>query len=87
MASSSTYSEIIIVTEGTNEHGGYILKAKGHIFANFIEILNAFPDARVDFVQATSEERLKMTHRERAIFGSRSQRAHGADFSIFGEDK
>ncbi len=85
MASISPFSEIIIVTEGTNEYGGYILKAKGRVFSNFIEVLNAFPDAQVALVQATTEERLKMTHRERAIFGSPRPMARDVDFKLFEE--
>ena len=85
MALTSQSSEIVIVTEGTNEFGAYILKAKGRVFTNFIDVLNAFPDARVDLVQATTEERLKMTHRERALFGSPRPMARDVDFKLFEE--
>ncbi len=40
---------IIEVTEGTNQHGGYILKAQGVIFNSLADVVNAFPDDEIAF--------------------------------------
>ncbi len=85
MALTSQSSEVVIVSEGTNEHGGYILKAKGRVFSSFMEVIAAFPDCQVDLIQATPNERLKMSHRDRVLFGGPQAVAKDVDFKLFEE--